>query len=92
LPYQTNNKMKKDQFIYAVSIKTAGSDEEEIEDFVFATTKKEKAEKWVKKFNRIVDENKERIQNIDWCDETPLWYDFLKWDQPTAEMKEIPRR
>lgn len=57
----------------------------------FATLDKEKAEKWVERFNRIVEDNRERLNNFDLnsSDNTPFWHDYILYENPWSSLKEI---
>lgn len=66
----------------------------------FGTLDKEKADKWVMKFNNIVNNNRERIKEFMQYDEynefdgiTPekylLWAEFIYYYKPIAKITEI---
>ena len=63
---------------------------------MFVTHDKSKAEKWVLRYNKIVADNYNRIQNY-YDDENyekpePFCYDDIHWDKPTAHCKTIEVR
>lgn len=67
-----------------------------IEHIIFATSDKKRAEKWRDKYNRIIDNNKDRItqyyddDNFDKPE--PFWYDEMSYGLPIAQIKEVEWR
>lgn len=63
---------------------------------IFATLNKSKAEQWKDKYNRIIQNNKERIRKYynDGNYDKPhlFWYNELAYDTPCANIREIPIR
>ena len=61
---------------------------------MFATFDDNKANTWVKKFNRIIDNNKDRMQNYhsdgNYDKEEPYWYDYILWYKPMAIVNQVP--
>lgn len=58
--------------------------------FVFLD--KSKAEIWVEKFNRIVEENRVRLSDAYYNNKQNLWTKFVTDQNPTAYMEEIEIR
>ena len=60
---------------------------------VFVTLDAQKAKTWVSRFNSIVDANKERLTNVD-LDKTtaPFLHDYIVYDDPIAQYKEVKLR
>lgn len=58
---------------------------------LFATLDKEKAEKWVERFNRIIDDadKRHRSINVNFEDDNslPFWYEYIYYEKPVAEIK-----
>ena len=81
--------------IYLVMV-CSGQYEDYTERHIFATADKDTAEKWRDKYNRIIDNNKDRINHYyddnDWDKPEPFWYDEINWDLPTAQVQEIALR
>lgn len=81
--------------IYLVMV-CNGQHEDYTERHIFATTDKDKAEKWRDKYNRIIDNNKDRINHYyddgDYNKPVPFWYEAINWDFPTAQVREIELR
>lgn len=81
--------------IYLVMV-CSGEHDDYTERHIFATTNKDTAEKWRDKYNRIIDNNKDRIIHYyddQDCDKPePFWYNEINWDLPTARVIEIERR
>lgn len=77
-----------------VAVIATGSHEDYQEDNVFCSTDKDKVEKWVDRFNKIVEDNEERIrERVKEQDEPyPFWYGFIFWDGAYAEIHKIPIR
>jgi hypothetical protein len=78
-----------------IVIVAKGSYEDYYEESKFATLDKKKAELWVEKFNRIIDDNKERLQKAAYSDEEHInyfWWDYVGWDTPMASFSEIEFR
>lgn len=79
-----------------VAVIATGSYEDYQEDNVFCSTDKDKVEKWVNRFNKIVEDNEGRIRervdkqadNEPW----PFWYRFIFWDGACAVIHKIPIR
>ena len=83
------------EIIYLVAV-CSGEYEDYTEHNIFATTDKDKAEKWRDKYNRIIDNNKDRINNYyddrDWVKPEPFWYDKINYDLPKARIREVELR
>lgn len=67
-----------------------------IERIIFVTSNKKLAEKWKEKYERIIENNKERISNY-YDDENydkpyPLWHDKIVYRLPRITITEIERR
>ena len=84
--------------IYLVQL-CSGQYEDYTQNEVFATTDKERAEKWCDKFNKIIEDNEDRIDKYyddDDCDdydkEHPFWYDIMMYDCPTARFVKVELR
>jgi ABC-type Fe3+/spermidine/putrescine transport system ATPase subunit len=61
-------------------------------DNVFVTQDKEKAQKWVDRYNRIIDENTERIEQK-WNDGELCHHSyFIYYERPAAYFTEIDFR
>ena len=79
--------------INLVSVAT-GSYDDYSEKTIFATKDKEKALKWVERFNNIVQDNTKRIMNFD-CDDNkkePFLFWYLSFEQPRARTIEVEVR
>jgi len=85
-------KENNDSGVVYVAIVTTGSYEDYTENSIFCSTDKKKVKDWVKKLNKIIDNNIDRIKNYIIDDNLPYWYDYLKWEYPSAIMREIPIR
>ena len=84
--------------IFLVIVAT-GEYEDYYEHKIFATKDKEKAQLWVRKFNRIITLYSKMINEweIDYEDENqplPLWWDCVAWEMnsPNAFTREINYR
>ena len=81
--------------IYLVNV-CSGQYEVYTEREIFATADKERAEKWRDKYNRIIDNNKERIKHYyddgNYEKEQPFWYDKINYDSPMARVIEVKWR
>lgn len=82
---------------YIVTITTGSSwDRDTYNKFV--TLDKEYADTWVEKFNRIIENNKERIDKFAetpefYNDETQLfWAEYIHYQSPSARVEEIELR
>jgi hypothetical protein len=77
--------------LYIVQIIT-GQWEDKWINVLFATLDKEKAEKWVERFNRIINDADKRHRSIDinFEDDSnlPFWYEYIYYESPRAEVKE----
>tara|TARA_R110000803_G_scaffold210269_1_gene281642 strand:+ start:46 stop:312 length:267 start_codon:yes stop_codon:yes gene_type:complete len=72
--------------LYLVVVAT-GSYDDYFENIKFATEDEEKALLWVNKFNRILEENKDRLNNYCFTkdqEKEPFWYDFVHYQEPNA--------
>ena len=72
--------------LYLVVVAT-GSYDDYFENIKFATEDEEKALLWVSKFNKIIEENKDRINNYCFTleqEKEPFWYDFIQYYEPNA--------
>ncbi len=79
--------------MYIVIVST-GRYDDHYENQQFVTNDKQIADIWVEKFNRIIDNNLERINSFDIMStgSEPLWYDFIISEEPTAYTFEIEYR
>lgn len=81
--------------IYLVKV-GQGSCDDYHEHEIFATIDKELADEWVIKFNRILDENLERIKcyyDDDNWDKAPLFlHDDIAYDTPNALISKVKLR
>jgi hypothetical protein len=63
---------------------------------VFVTADKDKAEKWKEKYNKIIDNNVDRITDYykdeDYDKPPCFWHDELSWDAPSAKITEVELR
>ena len=77
--------------VYIV-LECTGSYEDYREYPIFATFDKDKADKWVAKFNRIIFDNQDRIYNFyydnDYSKQEPLWYERIS-EKPMARVVEV---
>jgi len=84
--------MEKDKDVaYLVSIRSGDIYDFGIEN-IFITKDYEKAEKWIEKFNKIIRDNQDRIENYyktdeDYMKEQPLWYERIYSNDPVARME-----
>jgi hypothetical protein len=74
--------------IYIVKIST-GSHDDYYESDEFACFDKEKAQIWVDRFNKIIDNNRIRINKFHsdpamYESDQPFWHDFIKYEEPNA--------
>lgn len=72
--------------LYLVVVAT-GSYDDYFEKIKFATEDEEKALLWVNKFNRILAENKDRLNNYCFTknqEKEPFWYGFVHYQEPNA--------
>ena len=78
--------------IYII-ILCAGAYEDYSETLLFATFDEKVAENWVDRFNNIIINNKERIDNYyddgDYDKPDLYLYDLIKWDPPFAKFKKL---
>ena len=82
--------------IYIVKIGT-GSYDDYYEREEFACFDLEKAQKWVDRFNKIIDENRKRIQAFYsdpavYRSDQPFWHDFIKYEDPNAMLTRVDIR
>lgn len=86
----------RNSIIYVVSLVWGQIPEEYNEEEIFATSSIVKAEMWKKKYNRIVNENIQRIKHYydDKNYDKPklFWYDELRYDEPKAHIAKIEFR
>ena len=58
------------------------------ESEIFASFDKDKVEKWVSKFNKIVEDNRDRIcshyDDGDYNKNDLFWYDYISYSRPIA--------
>ena len=82
-----------DKNIYLVIIVT-GDSHDYIYHSHFATTDRDLALEWIDRFNKIIEDNEERIikYDIDLNDNTPFWHDYITYDKPMAMLEEIKIR
>lgn len=76
-----------------VAIIGSGGWEDYSESEVFASFDKDKVEKWVGRFNKIVEDNRDRIISCyddDNYDKPSLfWHDFIAYSKPIASAKSV---
>jgi len=81
--------------IYLVQVCRGEHDDEHFFT-IFATDDESYAKKWRDKFNRIIEENKDRIQKYydDGNYEKPelFWQDMIEWDTPMAMIEKAEGR
>lgn len=79
--------------LYIVKIAT-GQCEDYYEAFQFATTSKGKAERWVERFNKIIDDNRERITDseLDSDYNSLFWHNYIVYEEPAALIEETELR
>jgi hypothetical protein len=68
----------------------SGSYQDYYEFIKFVTFNKSKAEKWVARFNKIVDDNKDRIRKYyqgDMISREPFMGDLIYYNEPNAGFK-----
>lgn len=74
------------QEIHLVVIATGAWDDYK-ETVLFATKDKDKATKWVEKFHSLIDRHVDRIENYPTKKTRfalPFWYEFIKYQVPSA--------
>ena len=83
------------KLVYLVSVCT-GSYEDYTEHEIFVTNDKTLATKWKDRYNRIIDENKDRIKHYrDDCNcnkKLPFWHDEIYYNEPVAKILEVEFR
>lgn len=81
--------------IYLVQM-CSGQYEDYREHHIFATVDKERAERWCDKYNRIIENNKDRISHYyddgNYDKPEPFWYSHIIYDSPIAIVEEIEFR
>lgn len=77
--------------IYAVEI-TEGMSHEIYSYIHFVTHDKALAERWVERFNKIIDDNRDRVTEAYNRDEDCFWCDWIVYENPHAEVREIEYR
>ena len=61
---------------------------------VFVTNSKQYAQEWTGRFNRIVKENRPRLEKHDWenAETDPFWFKYIMFDEPEAFYEQIKYR
>lgn len=77
--------------MYLVKI-TQGLPHETFERLVFVTKNEETAKNFVTKFNKICEENKERIYDNYSIQQLSFWSEWIVYDDPVASYIEIIER
>lgn len=89
-------KLIKPKPAYLVSI-CQGQFDDYTEHEVFVTASKDMADKWCSRFNKIIDENLDRIKHYyhddkDYSKPELFWYNFIYWETPFAKSVEVEQR
>ena len=88
-------KTNKQEIIYLVVV-CSGQYDDYFEQRVFGTLDKDRAEKWVKKYNKIIENNQHRIEHYyddqNWDKLESFWYDKIYYDRPKARIREVQLR
>lgn len=67
-----------------------------VEGIEFITKDEEKAVDWVNRYNRIIQDNKQRMidfeNKAEDNDVFPLWYDLILYTEPIARVEEVDYR
>lgn len=81
------------QKIYIAAIVT-GDQYDNSTHNIFATEDKQRVEKWIERYNKIINDNKKRINDFDIESEspTPFMYDEIQYNDPIAIMREVELR
>lgn len=80
--------------MYLVIVAT-GSYDDYTENVKFVTDDKTVADTWVARFNKIIDDNRERINDFPIQDpenEEPFWYWLIQYYYPNAMVRETEYR
>ena len=87
--YKAMNKIKPKK-IHIVIIRS-GEYEDVIEKLIFATFNKNKAYRYIVRFNKIVNNNKDRLfnHNVDINYNLPFMFDWIVYEKPRAIIKTI---
>lgn len=84
--------MEKEMHLVIVA---TGSYEDYMEITMFVTDDKEKALLWVKKYNKIIEDNTERMEKYVFKsnqEKYPFWYELINYEQPKSMVREIKYR
>lgn len=92
LKFETSNEDDND-FIHFVVVCTGESPEDYTETNIFATNSRLEAIRWRNKFNKIIENNYDRIVNHfkdgNYNKPKPFCYDKLIFDKPSAKVRQI---
>ena len=72
-----------------------GSYDDYNESPIFVTENKEKALLWVEKYNKLIKDNTDRINNYvfkEQQEKEPFWYWLIQYEQPTAMIRKVEYR
>ena len=85
--------MKKNYKIIYIAALGAGTYEDYAERAIFCSFDKLKVKNWVNQFNRIIENNRDKIESYSVLDgEEPFWYEYIKWEMPKAILRKAPIR
>ena len=85
--------MKKNNKIIYIAILGAGTYDDYAEQVIFCSFNKLKVKNWVNRFNRIIENNRDRIESYSVLNgKEPFWYEYIKWEMPRALLQEAPIR
>lgn len=79
---------------YLVVVAT-GCYDDYIENVIFVTNDKDKADSWVTRYNKIIDDNLDRIREFPIQDpenDEPFWYWLINYQDPFAKVIESEYR
>lgn len=83
--------MKKNNKVVYMAILGTGTYDDYNEQIIFCSFNKLKVKNWVNRFNRIIENNSERILDYNVLDgKEPLWYEYIKWEEPQALIRNAP--
>ncbi|MDA3854968.1 MAG: hypothetical protein PF569_01820 [Candidatus Woesearchaeota archaeon] len=72
-----------------LAIVILGNCDDTYHHIVFGSLDKNKVEKWVNKFNKLITSNRARMHNFDIENEiVPFWYDMIMYESPFARIEE----
>lgn len=91
-----NKQIKMQDSVVYIVLLCSGQWDDYHETPIFVTLDKEKAENWVCRFNRIIEENQERILGFyddeDYSKPEPFWWNKLSDGRPMARIQETKLR